>query len=200
MRICFIGDSFVNGAGDDDALGWVGRICADGRRAGRDITLYNLGVRRDTSADIAARWRAEASARLPADCDGRLVFSFGTNDCTALTPGCTRVDLEQSVALAARVLGEARAWLPTLMVGPPPVADPGQNERLRRFTERVAAVCAAVGAPFLSPFEALHASGVWMREVREGDGAHPNRGGYAILAGLVSEWPAWRAWVDQDDR
>lgn len=26
MRICFIGDSFVNGTGDDTCLGWVGRI------------------------------------------------------------------------------------------------------------------------------------------------------------------------------
>ena len=25
MRICFFGDSFVNGTGDDECLGWVGR-------------------------------------------------------------------------------------------------------------------------------------------------------------------------------
>ena len=35
-RICFFGDSFVNGTGDDDALGWVGRLCAAERRAGLD--------------------------------------------------------------------------------------------------------------------------------------------------------------------
>ncbi|HZC55143.1 MAG TPA: hypothetical protein VE396_03730 [Xanthobacteraceae bacterium] len=28
IRICFFGDSMVNGTGDDACLGWVGRICA----------------------------------------------------------------------------------------------------------------------------------------------------------------------------
>lgn len=77
MRLCFFGDSFVNGTGDDDCLGWVGRLCAAERRVGRDLTVYNLGVRRDTSDDILRRWRREAEARLPPGCGGRLVFSFG---------------------------------------------------------------------------------------------------------------------------
>ena len=91
MRICFIGDSFVAGAGDDDCLGWPGRLCAAARQAGHDLTLYNLGIRRDTSADIAARWEAEARARLPAEHDGRLVFLFGVNDCVEDTPGHPRM-------------------------------------------------------------------------------------------------------------
>jgi lysophospholipase L1-like esterase len=28
IRICFVGDSFVNGTGDETALGWAGRLCA----------------------------------------------------------------------------------------------------------------------------------------------------------------------------
>ena len=28
IRICFIGDSLVNGTGDEAALGWAGRLCA----------------------------------------------------------------------------------------------------------------------------------------------------------------------------
>ena len=34
MRICFIGDSFVNGTGDDDCLGWAGRLGAGARPGG----------------------------------------------------------------------------------------------------------------------------------------------------------------------
>ena len=56
MRLCFIGDSLVNGTGDPTGLGWVGRVTASARRRGHDVTTYNLGIRRDTSADIAARW------------------------------------------------------------------------------------------------------------------------------------------------
>jgi lysophospholipase L1-like esterase len=71
MRICFFGDSFVNGTGDDDGLGWVGRVVARARQGGRDVTAYNLGIRRDTSADVAARWVGEARLRLPHEHDGR---------------------------------------------------------------------------------------------------------------------------------
>jgi acyl-CoA thioesterase-1 len=65
MRICFFGDSIVNGTGDDDCLGWTGRICSAARHAGHAVTHYNLGIRRDTSANVSARWRQEAERRLP---------------------------------------------------------------------------------------------------------------------------------------
>src|SRR5690349_13574317 len=129
MRICFIGDSFVNGVGDDSGLGWIGRLGVALRAAGCDLTLYNLGVRRDTSADIARRWRAEAEARLPEGVDGRLVFAFGTNDGTpGEGPGRVRVPHAESLANAEAILGTARAWRPTLMVGPLPVGDDPDTE------------------------------------------------------------------------
>jgi hypothetical protein len=43
MGICFFfGDSFANGTGDDDALGCVGRILAQARHAGRDVTARRV--------------------------------------------------------------------------------------------------------------------------------------------------------------
>jgi lysophospholipase L1-like esterase len=82
MRICFVGDSFVNGTGDPECLGWAGRICAVARREGYDITYYNLGVRRETSADIKSRWQNEVTCRLSQGEYGRIIFSFGVNDTT----------------------------------------------------------------------------------------------------------------------
>ena len=61
IRICFVGDSLVNGAGDPECLGWTGRICAGARGDGYDVTYYNLGVRGQTSADIASRWHEETA-------------------------------------------------------------------------------------------------------------------------------------------
>ena len=81
IRICFFGDSIVNGTGDDACLGWVGRVCSSARRRGIDLTCYNLGIRRETSTHIMARWQIEARTRLPNQYDGHLVFSFGSNDC-----------------------------------------------------------------------------------------------------------------------
>jgi len=194
MRICFIGDSYVNGTGDDECLGWTGRLCADARQSGRDLTHYNLGIRRNTSADIAARWQREAAARVAPEMDGRLVFSFGVNDCV-IEDGQRRIDAVASIANARTILATASAWLPTLMIGPPPTADQELNERVRHLSDGLESLCADLAVPFLSTWDRLMAAGVWIREAEQGDGAHPNRGGYALLAGLIRDSPAWRSWI-----
>ena len=117
VRICFIGDSFVQGTGDDACLGWTGRVCSQARRSGHDVTHYNLGVRRDTSEDIARRWRPEAYVRLPAEHPGRLVFSFGANDCAARAGAVgPRVAPARTLHVTEAILRDASGWLPTLMV------------------------------------------------------------------------------------
>lgn len=196
MRICFIGDSFVNGTGDPLCQGWTGRVASRARLAGRDLTHYNLGIRRDTSQDIAARWREEAARRLPEDIDGRLVFSFGLNDCIAENDR-PRLAPEESLRAARAVLAAATLWKPTLMVGPPPIADDGVNARAGTLSAALAGLCAETGVPFLDVFTPLAAESVWRTEVAAGDGAHPGAAGYDRLAGLVASWPAWRAWTDQ---
>ncbi len=197
MRICFIGDSFVNGTGDDDCLGWAGRLCSQARRRGRDITLYNLGVRRDTSADIAARWEQEARARLPPEHDGRLVFSFGINDCVHDVAGRPRVAEDQAVVHARSILTRALAWRPTLMIGPPSTADAELDLRVRRLSDRIGLLCHDLRVPFLSSWDHVANSDAWRQEALRGDGVHPNREGYALLFSLVSSWPAWRDWVEE---
>lgn len=192
MRICFIGDSFINGTGDPDCLGWVGRVCAQARRRGVDLTVYNLGIRRDTSRDIAARWRAEALARQPAEVPGLLVFSFGVNDSCEDTPGTQRVAPACSLDTARTLLAEAAALRPTLMVGPPPIDDDAVNARTRVLSDRLGDVCAELGVPYLPIFAALEDIPVWRHEAAAGDGAHPGAGGYQALADLVAAWPQWR--------
>src|SRR5690348_6907770 len=148
MRICFIGDSFVNGTGDPHCLGWTGRICAVARRAGHDLTYYNLGIRRETSTDIRARWRDEAFRRLPASEPAGLVFSFGTND-TTIEDGRERVPPVASVEHAAAILREAERRCPVLMVGPPPLADDDQNRRIVALSRQFERLCKQFDLPYL---------------------------------------------------
>jgi lysophospholipase L1-like esterase len=192
-RICFVGDSFVNGTGDDACLGWSGRVCAAARRAGHDVTFYNLGIRRETSADVAARWAQEVATRLPDAEQGRLVFSFGTNDATAIDQG-TRLQPEQSVANLQRILETATTQFQTLVVGPPPSPDPALDARVAMLSERFADVCQTLAVPYLPVHAALTATGTWCAEASAGDGAHPNERGYHELARLVQAWSAWQAW------
>lgn len=198
QRLCFFGDSFVNGTGDVETLGWVGRLCAVERRTGADVTVYNLGVRRDTSADVLRRWRAEAVARLPGAVQGRLVFSFGLNDLARDEAGAPRIALARALANAAAILGEASALWPTLMVGPPPITDAAdRNAEIARLSADLGRVCGDVGVPYLDlrGFAAEHLA-LWRAEAEAGDGIHPNAKSYAALADAVSRWPAWRAWFD----
>jgi lysophospholipase L1-like esterase len=198
MRVCFFGDSFVNGTGDDDGLGWVGRVVTRARQGGRDLTGYNLGIRRDTSADVAARWQAEAERRLPAEHHGRLVFSFGTNDCMSTSVDeRPRVSHADSLSSAENILKAASSWLPTLMIGPCSVAGaPDANDRICALSADYATLCQRFGAPYLEVCRLTLASPLWTDEAIAGDGAHPNRGGYMLLADAVSNWAPWLAWME----
>ncbi len=193
MRICFVGDSFVNGTGDPACLGWTGRICAALYQKGVALTYYNLGIRRETSADIRARWLDEVLRRLPKAEDGRVVFSFGTND-TTIENGKTRVDFADSLEHTHHILQSAKQLFPVMMVGPPPIADDEQNRQTARINEQFALVCKRLEVPYLDVFTLLQDSEVWRRETAVGDGAHPGAAGYAEFARLVQSWPPWLAW------
>lgn len=194
IRIGFIGDSFVNGTGDPDCLGWAGRVCQSAKLRGHDVTLYNLGIRRATSADVARRWEAEAAARLPPEHPRGLVFSFGVND-SVVEDGRPRVPPDETVANAGAILGKAMSVAPTLFVGPPPTAEDDLNQRVAALSAKLDEVCRELGVPFLDTFGSMRDSMAWRSEAERGDGAHPGAGGYGELAGLIDQWRAWRAWL-----
>jgi acyl-CoA thioesterase I len=183
-RVCFIGDSYVAGVGDPEHRGWVGRVVA-----GSPVTAYNLGVRRDTSEDVRKRLPAETGVRWVAGCDNRLVVSFGVNDTTEVD-GAVRIAPERSVANLRGIADDMAAQgVPLLVIGPAPVADAEQNDRI----EELDALFDEAVFPYASVFGALAVERDWMRAVTLGDGAHPGAEGYALLAELVL--PAWEHWL-----
>src|SRR3954453_23239679 len=130
-RVFFVGDSYVAGVGDPERRGWVGPVVERTDRDGLPVTVYNLGVRRDTSDDIARRWAAEVGARRVAGSEDRMVVAFGVNDTTDDGGGPLRVPADRSVANLRAIVAQAvAARLPVLVVGPPPVADRTHNRRL----------------------------------------------------------------------
>ncbi|MEH2265764.1 GDSL-type esterase/lipase family protein [Nostoc sp.] len=196
VRICFVGDSFVNGTSDLKCLGWTGRVCANANKKGYDITYYNLGIRRDTSTDISKRWLQEVSPRLPKEYDGRVVFSFGLND-TTLENGKTRVDLADSVKNTRKILSEAQKLYPVLMVGPAPYAqqeDPQRRQRNTDLSKQFALICNELNIPYLDVFPILEKSNIWINEAKANDGVHPRADGYAEFAQIVENWDAWLNW------
>jgi lysophospholipase L1-like esterase len=193
IRICFVGDSFVNGTGDPTSLGWAGRVCVAAQQQGHEITYYNLGIRGQTSRQIAQRWQAEVTARLPKGVDGRIVFSFGANDIT-LEEGEVRVPFAESLQNTQQILTIAQQTFPTIMVGPPPLLEDDLNQRIASLSQQLAVVCEAIEVPYLEVFTSLQELQIWKEEVAANDGAHPRTAGYDKLAQLVEGWSAWKSW------
>ncbi len=192
-RVFFVGDSYVVGIGDPERRGWVGRLAERSERDGTPVTVYNLGVRHDTSDDITRRWAAEVAVRRVAGSEDRMVVSFGVNDTTDRS-GAPRVPADRTVANLQAVAGRAAATrLPVLVVGPPPVAEPAQNRRIAALDAQLRASAGRLGVPYVAVHAVLARDPRWADEVARGDGAHPGAHGYALLAELVM--PTWRSWI-----
>ena len=190
IRICFIGDSFVNGTGDETTLGWAGRLCAAANSSGTQVTYYNLGVRRDTSRDILQRWETECCHRLPNSCDGRIVVSCGAND-TAIEGGRTRIRFEESCRNFRKILrgiGQYKA----IAIGPPPIAEDDHNHRIEAISKAFAREAERSEVPYIELFASLISDGEYKQEVMDYDGAHPRSKGYAKIASVISASPYWK--------
>ena len=170
IRICFVGDSFVNGVGDKEKLGWSGRLCALSESRNTEITYYNLGIRRNTSSDICKRWKQECTCRLPQGSENLVIFSFGVND-TVIENGELRVSTEQSIKNTRNILIEASKIYPVKMIGPPPIEDEIQNGRIKKIDASFLLLCEDLSIPYLSIFQGLKASSIWLEEVSSNDGA-----------------------------
>ncbi|PZS33319.1 MAG: hypothetical protein DLM58_08040 [Pseudonocardiales bacterium] len=196
IRMCFVGDSFVAGVGDPAHLGWVGRLTARAETRGVTVTGYNLGIRRNTSSDVRARWQHEVRLRFPDGLDNRLVLSFGVNDCTARSSG-TRTESGISSANLDAILTEARrAGWPVLVVGPAPIADTDQNDRIRALNDRFTAVCTQHAVTYVDTFAELIEEPSWAAEVNAGDGSHPSTAGYERLTEII--YGLWWAWLTDE--
>lgn len=193
-RLLFFGDSFTAGAGDPAALGWAGRVAA----ACMPLTPYNLGVRGETSVQVAARWRSETAVRLTDAAAFGVVFCVGANDCVdaGRGDGTPRVEPDVSVAtLGALLDGAASLGLPAFVAGPPPLSEPAGDARVHALSDAFAGRCASRGVPFAPLAAELSAFAPWREEALAGDGAHPGARGYARAAELVLA-AGFRAWVE----
>ena len=215
-RIAFIGDSYIAGTGDAHCLGWVGRLARTRWAAADTVSIYNLGIRGETTAMIASRWCAESEPRVGPHNFGRLVFSFGINDIAIDLANGTQLLVEaKSLAAAREMMSAASAWLPTLWVGPPPANEimspqsplPGisfnfEQARLAALNARFSDLAGELGIPYLDISTPLAGHPDYLKSQATGDGMHCSGEGYAMIASLVEGWSAWDGFtaISHDER
>ena len=202
-RICIIGDSITHGTGDESMLGWPGIVFKDYPK----LTIYNLGVRADTSELIATRWKSESKVRLPDKQRCGLIFSFGTNDSADKIGEGIRVKLEDSVVNARKILKEAKAWLPTIMIGPIPIVNFMQpfnsgagiyhfdNERIASYNNAYKALAIEIQIPYLDIYSFLSTNERWSDSQKSNDGIHPMHKGYQALATYINSWDSFQKFI-----
>lgn len=181
--VYFFGDSFVAGFGDPAGVGWVGRVQAAAPEELKFVAV-NRGVPGATSVEAVRDWQDAAERLLADDIAGSgVVFSFGTNDVIqGMPPGQTSDALGTALAIAGGI------GMPALVVGPPPIGDlPDHDRVLSTLSGDLALICAINGAQFIETHDVLSGDTAWRREAASGDGSHPGEGGYAELAELVIE-------------
>jgi acyl-CoA thioesterase-1 len=192
IRVCFLGDSFTLGQGDDAGLGWVGRVHAAERGRGIDLTAYNLGIRGQTGAEIAERAPAEVARRIAERGDRQgVVVSFGAND----------IYQDRPVEETAQALAQILRWCATqgwraFVMGCPHAAEPELDSLRANLNLQLEETARRLSAPFLDIRERVADWGAWHREAMAGDGAHPNAQGYRAVAAVFEAWRPWRAWLD----
>ncbi len=205
--ICFLGASTVEGIGDEDRLGWPGRLMALAPARGRSLSTYNLGVRGQTSLQMLARAGAECRTRLGDGIEGAVVLCFGSNDTAQVIGGPLRVSAGKSERTMRALLEELISIAPVLLVGPTPVAEEMApfrsaltghefnftNARLETLNAALADMTAELDVPMLDLFTTLGGDPRWSAALRARDGLHPDGGGYQLMAEKVAAWPAWRA-------
>ena len=130
----FFGDSLTQGVNDSLMPGgWVSRLAVMAHEAGLcpipRATFYNLGARRHSTANIAARWRSELDNRLIPGMFPRLVFCTGVVDMAA-PGGGQPADPELAAAQMDKLLAQAAGVAPTMVISPPPVADAAASSRI----------------------------------------------------------------------
>jgi acyl-CoA thioesterase I len=212
LRVGFVGDSITNGTGDETLLGWTIRLGQTERQGGHDVTVYNLGVRADTSAMVAARWEAECAARLLPAYACATVFAVGINDSAyeeSADKTGRRVPLGRSVEIISGMAQQAKRFGPVLWVGPTPVEEsmlpvspyPGlsfnfENGVIAEYGGAYAARAGEIDVPYLDLFTPLSADADWFALLTKTDGLHPPAAGYEKVAALIGAWGAWRALLD----
>jgi lysophospholipase L1-like esterase len=147
---------------------------------------------------------------MPARMNCALVFAFGLNDCVVLDGLNPRVEPAQTAINARAILSEARAWLPSIFIGPAPVDDTRpqpffisgkqfrvRNTQVAETNQILAQVMTEIDVPYLDVFTRLVENQQWRELMKQGDGVHPPSKGYDLLAEAIGNWEPWRQLIGE---
>lgn len=187
MEIGIWGDSITYGAGDSEALGWVGRL-RKSLETKDDIGVYNFGVCGDTTDDLLKRFSVEADAIKP----NVIVFAIGIND-SKYPAGETEniIPIEKYKENMQTLLKLARNYTDKIYIVGATKVDEAivrrsgarfVNEMIQSYNSFLKEFSASEGLIYVDVFGALDIN------TDLDDGLHPNAQGYEKLFNTIREF------------
>jgi lysophospholipase L1-like esterase len=207
-KLIVLGDSGVYGWGDPLEGGWCERLRRHWMELPLGPVLYPLGVRGDGLERVAARLPAEVHCRgeLRRQRPQGILLAVGLNDTARVgrRDGRPQLDAEGFLFGLQRLLQQARAIAPVLMIGLTPVREEAmpfaevlwyQLEDVRRYEGLIEEACMEAGVPFLPLLDELLADPGWPNWLLD-DGLHFNSEGHRQLFERIRDWPALLHWAE----
>ncbi|MDP2630727.1 MAG: SGNH/GDSL hydrolase family protein [Candidatus Uhrbacteria bacterium] len=187
MEIGIWGDSITYGAGDSEALGWVGRL-RKLLEKGDDVGVYNFGICGDTTDDLLKRFSVEADAIKP----NIIVFAIGIND-SKYPVGETEnvIPLEKYEQNMQELLKLARNHTDKITIVGATKADETLvrksgarfvNEVILTYNNFLKELSESESLTYVDVFDVLDI------DTDLDDGLHPNAQGYEKLFGTIKEF------------
>lgn len=189
INICVLGDDLVMNGVDGQDVGWIGRLAESANLAQGPITFYYLGVRGQTSEQVAERLE-ELTVRLPKGADNRLILGFGLAD-TLMVDQKPQLSSQASAEALKKIVLATRSHYKMFMVGLAPVYDPQRNSRLKRLNGVYRDMCSKARIPFVDVFATLADDVQYKRELVQGDKVNPGSKGHQKIFDLVANDRAW---------
>lgn len=189
LNICVLGDGLAKGVGAPGGKDWADRLIDQVRAEHGPVTFYNLGVPGQSSADVVRRL-GELDPRLPVGDDNRLILAFGLVDAIG-TATTEPLPAKTSLTHLREILAKVHSRYKLLMVGPPPVYDPGLNARVKRVNQIFREFCQKARVPYIDLHTPLMDDVQYRRELVHGDRIHPGERGHAKIFDLVGNDRSW---------
>lgn len=187
MEIGIWGDSITYGAGDSEALGWVGRL-RKSLETKDDIGVYNFGVCGDTTDNLLKRFSVEADAIKP----NVIVLAIGINDSKyPVGETVNRIPLEKYKQNMRTLIKLAKGYsgkiyiVGATKVDEALVRDSGTrfvNEMIQSYNKFLKEFSESEGLIYVDVFDVLDVN------TDLDDGLHPSAQGYEKLFNTIREF------------
>lgn len=189
-RICLFGDGFMSHIGASPGQAWNQQLMKDAKSQYDHLKYYQLGIEEDTSLELMQRIPEEARKRFLAGGDNRLIICLGTND-TFAEKVKPQLSTKESIANLTKVLIDHRKECKILIIGPAPVFDPQQNQRIKRLSGALAELCQKARVGYISLFNALLDDVEYKRELHTVDNLHPGQKGHDKIFEIIKNERIW---------